>query len=401
MLPGTQTDGPLSDGALMSIGAVSGGELGRLSAAVARGDGPRELATLSVQTLVDLPGTTWVAVVYELGAGKVIARTAAAPSDARLGNAMNVARHGESTALAAVAREVGAKVIRRLGSRAAPVGALLWAGDATNARAVAGVDVIAGLLGSALETRRLHLENEHLRELAVRTERLASVGGMTAGIAHEIRNPLVSIRTFTQLLPERYQDPEFRSSFLDLTLSEIDRICTLVGELLAYARPAEESELETAHLPSCIERALLLMGTQARSAGVRLESFIAAGAEQAAIASDRLEQILLNLVSNALAACDSGGSIELRAFGNEGNAVIEVADTGDGMSPEVVSRAFETFFTTRSEGTGLGLAIVRRLVEQAGGRVAITSTEGAGTTVRLELPLHATRQVEEPLASNG
>ncbi|MFT4570861.1 MAG: signal transduction histidine kinase [Candidatus Binatia bacterium] len=383
----------------------------RLAAAIARGDGPRELAALAVQALAETDTTTWAAVVYDIGDGAVVARTAAAPGDCTLTSTISIA--SDASGLAAAARDAGASVVRRLGGKAHAPGVLLWAGDCTGDRtgdraddcaddAIASrADLVAALLGPTLEARRLVAENEHLRELAVRSERLASVGGMTAGLAHEIRNPLVSIRTFTQLLPERYDDPEFRSSFLDLTLSEVDRICNLVGELLAYARPPADSDLQTTDVSSCVDRTVLLMGTQARTSGVTLSCDHEGGAGQPAIAGDRLQQVLLNLVNNGLAACNNGGAIRIRTAMADGDVVIEVSDDGVGMTPEVVKRAFETFYTTRDDGTGLGLAIVRRLVKQAGGTVDLKTSVGAGTTVSIVLPVSSAGMDVQQMVVHG
>ena len=106
------------------------------------------------------------------------------------------------------------------------------------------LSILSNNLAAALRSARLAIDLEQSRQVIARSERLSAIGTLAAGLAHEIRNPLVSIRTFTQLLPERLDDPEFRSRFLELTLSEVDRICALVTELLAFARPAPAT-LET------------------------------------------------------------------------------------------------------------------------------------------------------------
>ena len=229
-------------------------------------------------------------------------------------------------------------------------------------------------------------------ELA-REERLAAVGRLAAGLAHEIRNPLVSIRTFTQLLPERHADEEFRSGFLDLTLAEIDRISTLVGEILSYARPDPETAADGEEPPAtdvadCLEKTCLLLRSHARSAGVTLDFDRALELpSRAAIGEDKLRQVVINLVVNGIQACDGRGRVRVSAAAEPcGKVVLEIGDDGPGMPGEVASRIFEPFFTTRREGTGLGLAVVRKILDDVGASIAVATTVGRGTTFRIELP---------------
>jgi len=239
----------------------------------------------------------------------------------------------------------------------------------------------------------LQFEVDRLRSVASRQERLAAVGQMAAGLAHEIRNPLVSIRTFTQLLPERYGDEEFRSGFLDLTLAEIDRISALVGELLNFARPASEPEpYGVVDVSECLERTCALLRNQARSAGIALDLEVEVGLPPALIEEDRLRQVVLNLVVNGIQACSGRGRVSVsasRCDSDRGLVRIDVRDDGPGMASEVAARIFEPFFTTRSEGTGLGLALVKRILEEHGGTIAVTTHPGAGACFSIELPLAA------------
>ncbi|HYB97698.1 MAG TPA: ATP-binding protein [Candidatus Limnocylindrales bacterium] len=252
---------------------------------------------------------------------------------------------------------------------------------------------IGARIAAVAGQQSLQSEVEKLRSLATRQERLAAVGEMAAGLAHEIRNPLVSIRTFTQLLPERYGDEEFRSGFLDLTLAEIDRITALVGELLSFARPAAGGDAaEAVDIAECLERTCALLRNQARSAGVALDLELEVGLGAAAIEEDRLRQIVLNLIVNAIQACNGRGRVVVSA-GRSDRAphltCIRVRDDGPGMAAEVAARVFEPFFTTRSEGTGLGLALVKRIVEDHGGRIGVSTTPGAGACFSVELPIAA------------
>ena len=241
----------------------------------------------------------------------------------------------------------------------------------------------------------LALEVATLRTAAAGSERLASVGRMAAGLAHEIRNPLVSIRTFTQLLPERHADEEFRNGFLDLTLAEIDRICTLVGEILSYARPADamqnDSDIPTTDVAETIGRTCQLLRSHARSAGVALDFDSEEIADRAAIDEDKLRQVVINLVVNGIQASAGHGRVRVSARPKLGGTcaldriVVDVHDDGLGMTADVASRIFEPFFTTRREGTGLGLALVKTILDEAGATITVETAPGRGTTFHIEL----------------
>lgn len=229
-----------------------------------------------------------------------------------------------------------------------------------------------------------------LRTAAADSERLASVGRMAAGLAHEIRNPLVSIRTFTQLLPERHADEEFRNGFLDLTLSEIDRISTLVGEILSYARPplegGDSDQPHATDVGECVERTCLLLRSHARSAGVALDFDAAELSARGAIDEDKLRQVVINLVVNGIQACGERGrvSVAVSPAGRDRIAV-EVRDDGAGMDAKVAAQVFQPFFTTRREGTGLGLALVQKILSEADATISLTTSPRNGSTFRVEL----------------
>jgi polar amino acid transport system substrate-binding protein len=221
---------------------------------------------------------------------------------------------------------------------------------------------------------------------------------MAAGLAHEIRNPLVSIRTFTQLLPERIGDREFRESFLDLTLSEVDRICALINELLAFARPAP-AELHRVSLNECLDRVCLLLDSQARNVGVQLVRHLHPGRLELTADEDQIKQVVINMILNAIQACSArrdtraGGTVTVRSYPNRlerGDYVcIEVVDDGIGIDPEIVERIFDPFFTTRKEGTGLGLSIAHQIVTRHGGFIDVTSEPGGGASFCVNLPAEA------------
>jgi signal transduction histidine kinase len=250
--------------------------------------------------------------------------------------------------------------------------------------------LLASQLSSAYRSVRLAAELEQSREMVQRADRLSAIGTMAAGLAHEIRNPLVSIRTFTQLLPERIDDEEFRNQFLDLTLSEVDRICALISELLTFARPAP-AELHPVDLADCLERICLLLGSQARNRGVELETDLDSEIRVVTADEDQLKQVFMNVILNAIQACGDGDRVMVRLVsadhGTRAFSRVEVADDGCGMDRELRERIFNPFFTTRGEGTGLGLSIAHQMITRNGGTIEVESELGVGSTFQIDIPV--------------
>jgi signal transduction histidine kinase len=253
--------------------------------------------------------------------------------------------------------------------------------------------ILSNQLASALHSARLAADLQQSREVIARSERLSAIGTLAAGLAHEIRNPLVSIRTFTQLLPERLDDVEFRSRFLDLTLSEVDRICALVNELLAFARPTPAA-LEPVDLTGSVERLCLLLASQAKNRGVGL-LMVPSPADVVVVADeDQIKQVVMNVILNAVQACAEGGRVRVSCYTTETPdgrmGCVEVVDDGCGIAEDAVSRIFDPFFTTRSEGTGLGLSVAHRIVSSHGGVIDVRSRPGRGSTFVVRLPADVT-----------
>ena len=254
--------------------------------------------------------------------------------------------------------------------------------------------ILASQLAISLENARLYADLKRSRELIQRSDRLSAIGTMAAGLAHEIRNPLVSIRTFTQLLPERIEDEEFRTKFLDLALSEVDRICALINELLAFARPAP-AQLGRVDLNDCLDRICLLLESQARNRGVDLQKNLKPGLRPFTADEDQVKQVVMNVVLNAIQACAEGGAVEVASYEHLADGrphlCIEISDNGRGIDAELVQHVFDPFFTTRRDGTGLGLSIAHQIVTRHGGFIDVRSEIGKGTAFFINLP------VEPPL----
>jgi PAS domain S-box-containing protein len=239
------------------------------------------------------------------------------------------------------------------------------------------------------------LENEKRR-----AERLASFGALVSGIAHEIKNPLVAIKTFAELLPERFSDTDFRDDFSKVVGTEIDRIDGLVARLRGLAAPTPDT-LAPIDLREPISDTLSLLRAQLEHTQTTVDRDL--GSSQALVAIDpsQAKQLFLNLFLNALEAMTPGGhlAVQILRFHRQGQSWIQVAvsDTGPGISDTIRAKVFEPFFTTKARGSGLGLAICRSITDAHRGAIrAETAVPGGGTTILVEFPaanLHA--RIEE------
>ncbi|MBN2282451.1 MAG: PAS domain-containing protein [Deltaproteobacteria bacterium] len=238
------------------------------------------------------------------------------------------------------------------------------------------------LIRDLTEIRKLRREIE-------RSQRLASLGRLAAGIAHEIRNPLSSIKGFATYFGERYRDvPEDRDT-AQIMVEEVDRLNRVIGELLEFARPMNIQLRETS-LPELVQHAVKLVEEQARDRNITLA--VHAGSEIPAVPvdPDRFNQVLLNLYLNSIQAMEDGGLLTTNIIPNGPREVsIIVTDTGKGIPRKDLGKIFDPYFTTKPSGTGLGLAIVHRIIEAHEGTLRVESEPGKGTTVRISLPLQS------------
>ncbi len=239
-------------------------------------------------------------------------------------------------------------------------------------------------------------------ELQVRrTDRLASLGTLAAGMAHEIKNPLVTIKTFTQLLPERYEDLDFRETFSSLIGQEVKRIDTIVNQLLKFSRPAKP-DLSPTRLHEVLDNSLKLISQQLRQKGITLVRSYAALNDLVHADPDQLNQAFINFFLNAIEAMDGHGSLHVgtehvgsdlyspsqwRERSGEGHIRVSIRDTGEGIDSLNLGRIFDPFFTTKSLGTGLGLSVAHGIIQEHGGMIDVESAPGKGTTFYLLFPL--------------
>lgn len=243
---------------------------------------------------------------------------------------------------------------------------------------------------------------KRLEQQIRRSDRLASLGTLSAGMAHEIKNPLVSIKTFAQLLPERYQDSDFRETFSNLIGHEIDRIDSLVNQLLRFARPAKPL-LKPLHVHEVLEKSLMLVGHRLYQKEIKLSRSWNADVDTIRADGDQLEQVFLNFFLNAMDAMKHGGELnvatEIRSrdewvspatgLNGESHEVLRVTvrDDGEGIKSEDIPHVFDPFFTTKDYGTGLGLSVVHGIIQEHGGQIEVESELSKGTAFHILLPL--------------
>ena len=229
-----------------------------------------------------------------------------------------------------------------------------------------------------------------LRREIARNQRLASVGRLAAGVAHEIRNPLSSIKGLATYFKERYQDKLDDQQIANIMIQEVDRLNRVVGQLLDFARPIKISK-KPISIQALIEDSLKLVERQASEKNIRIETRFPAQMDPVAVDPDRLNQVLLNLYLNAIDSMDAGGKLAISIKNSQPtrNTEIKIMDDGTGISQEDLAHIFDPYFTTKAAGTGLGLAIVHNIVDAHGGKVTVESHPGGGTTFTISLPLAA------------
>jgi signal transduction histidine kinase len=281
-----------------------------------------------------------------------------------------VARHGEPTAILLLA---GAP-----GPRSDPVR------PRTLAALGAAAQRLAGPLDAALAFGRLR----KLDDEVCRLDRLAALGSLSAEIAHEVRNPLVSIKTFLQLLPERRDEPEFLTDFFEVVTDEVRRMERLLDLVIEYGLPQDgRRSAASASLAAVLDAVGDLLRHHAQARGVTLISEAEADLPPVAVSPDSLRQVVLNLALNAIDATPREGTVQLQGRALERSVELVVADEGPGIPEALRVRVFEPFFSGNSDRPGgLGLAITRRIVEETGGSIAVANRASRGAEFRIHFP---------------
>jgi len=208
---------------------------------------------------------------------------------------------------------------------------------------------------------------------------------MAAGVAHELRNPLSSIKGLALILKSKFEQQSSGTEAADILISEVERLDRSISELLDYSRP-ETLKMRGLQLVQPIKNAIRLIRSDAQAENIEIiekyedENRLVEGDQ------DKLTQLFLNLFLNSLQAMNNGGTITVSTKHGDGEATIAVADTGQGIDETLREKIFDPYFTTKNDGTGLGLSLSAKIIEDHRGSITIESTKGHGTTVTIILP---------------
>ena len=230
-------------------------------------------------------------------------------------------------------------------------------------------------------------EIQHLKRKIAQSQRLASIGRLAAGVAHEIRNPLSSIKGFATYFKDRYRDTPKDHQIAEIMIQEVERLNRVIGQLLEFARPMSIQRRAT-QLDILIRHSLKMVERDAQQKGVNLSVESDPHINKVHIDPDRIKQVLLNLYLNAMEAMAEGGNLSVGVLPGDTKRSIQitVSDTGPGIKPEDLPHLFDPYFTTKPSGTGLGLAIVYKIIESHEGEIQVKSMRGEGTTITMIIP---------------
>ena len=227
-------------------------------------------------------------------------------------------------------------------------------------------------------------ENIMLREELQKSEKLKAVATLAAGMAHEIKNPLTSIKTFTEYFPEKYNDPAFIGKFRNIVGSEVDKINNIVKQLLEFSKP-EDLHLKESDINNLFDETLNLLNNDFLKHDIKIEKKYSS-LPSAKVDPAQMKQVFLNILLNAIDSIENNGKIEIETRTNNNELEIAVTDTGKGIEKEDLKRIFDPFFSKKDGGTGLGLSVVHGIIEKHGGRINVKSAPGSETCFLIILP---------------
>lgn len=246
-------------------------------------------------------------------------------------------------------------------------------------------DSEGGIIGAS----RICKDITHLKRAEERltlAERLSSLGELTAGVAHELRNPLAGIKINTQILSRKKDLPGMEEKLLKSTEEGIEKIQKIVDDMLHFAKP-KASHFEEEEINEVVEKSLAILQTKLKKGNISSVFERAEGLPRVRIDIHQIQQVLINLMLNSIQAMKKGGTLTIRTFlEHEDGVGVEVIDTGVGIPVVHLKKVFDPFFTTKSEGTGLGLSITLKILEKHGATIDVASEEGKGSTFTIHFP---------------
>ena len=227
---------------------------------------------------------------------------------------------------------------------------------------------------------------ERLEQEVLQTEKLKAISTLAAGMAHEIKNPLTALKTFTEFIPEKQNDPIFLKKLYEVFTMETQRIQEVVQELLEFAKP-KTPRFKSVNIGPIINSTVDFLSGDLLKRSIQWTISCRHNGATIQADQDQLRQILINLIQNAADAMPTGGTLTLATQVNDGYLELAITDTGEGIPKELLPKIFDPFVTTKPTGTGLGLAMVQTLVRAHHGTISVVSTPARGTTFTLRFPL--------------
>ncbi len=245
------------------------------------------------------------------------------------------------------------------------------------------------LLGTIADQMSIAVKNARMYSEKVRTERLASIGMMSATFAHEIRNPLTSLKTFAQLMPEKYNDEEFRTTFSKIVEGEIEKIDDLIKDLLDFSSGSKSARVNSLNLVSLVDETVEYVRNKLalEQREIKVERVYEQKDVHIMGDASTLKQAFINIISNGCQAMNGNGELRVEVRPNMNKVDVSITDNGEGIPPERISNIFDPFVTSKERGMGLGLAISKRVIEEHNGNIKVTSRLNEGSTFTVSLPL--------------
>ncbi len=246
-------------------------------------------------------------------------------------------------------------------------------------------DLGGGKIGAVVTVEDL-TEIRELTEQLLRADRLAAMGELVAGVAHEVRNPLGTIRASMQLIEDEKAQAASVAELAPIVMQEIDRLDRVIRTLLDFGRPSKPV-FKKADLKGIIDDVILFVGNYARGARVTISAKTARDVPLVWADGERLKQVFINLIFNAVQSISDGGRVEITAEPDDAFVRVQVRDNGLGIPADALPKIWDPFYTTREDGTGLGLAIVHRIIDEHSGYISVESEAGKGSVFTVRLPI--------------
>lgn len=248
---------------------------------------------------------------------------------------------------------------------------------------------VALAFANAETYRKLWEKNQQLketRERLIRSERLAVIGNMAAYIAHEIRNPLVTIGGFARILMREYADHKKVKQHTEIITEEVNRLEKILANIMDFSKPIETVKT-LIQINELLENTCYLMGPYLKSAHIQVSKKFDPSIPKIIVDQTQMKQVFLNLIKNAAESMTQGGKLTVESMTEDEYIKIDFTDTGEGMTPEILQNLFTPFFTTKVDGTGVGLAVSQKIIDDHNGFIKIKSVPKEGTTFSISLPI--------------